>query len=65
MKSIEEAERWAKQSKAETVWVYLHKPNKAGVQLVTAVRLVTEEAKRIEQASADLVKRAVAAVEAL
>jgi hypothetical protein len=33
--------------------------------LVTAVRLVTEEAKRIEQASADLVKRAVAAVEAL
>ena len=59
-KSIEEAEAWAKQHKAADVWVYVHKPNRAGVQLVTAVRLVVEEAKRIERVSADLVSVAEA-----
>lgn len=62
MKSIEEVERWAKQSKAETVWVYIHKPNKAGVQLVTAVRMVVEEAKRIEDASERLLAQAEASL---
>lgn len=65
VKSIEEAKAWGEHHQAGTVWVYIRKPNKAGVQLVTAVRLVTEEAKRIERARADLVRKAIDAVEAL
>lgn len=65
VKSIEEAEAWGKRHQADDVWVYVHKPNRAGVQLVTAVRLVLEEAKRIERASADLVRKAIDAVSAL
>lgn len=56
-KSIEEAEAWGRRHQAGTIWIYLHRPNR-GMQFVTAARLVLEEARRIEQASADLVQMA-------
>ena len=58
-KSIEDVKRWAVQHKSNTVWCYRHK---FGNEMYTAVRLVVEASKNIEQASADLVSQAEGAL---
>lgn len=50
-KSIEEVKQWAEQHKSETVWCYRHK---FGHEMYTAVRLILDASKNVEQASAQL-----------